>query len=445
MMIFCLLLVLILSLPILVKLKKILFFIVLFFFAAFLNAQVRKEVLFIGNSYTYVNDLPGLIADIAHSKGDTLFYDSNTPGGYTFQQHSTDPLTISKIKSNKWDYVILQEQSQRPSFPPEQVRLLVYPYADTLNRFIKTNDTCSAALFYMTWGRKNGDPEYCPVYPPVCTFEGMQSRLRQSYLEMTQMFNAQVAPVGIVWKLTRELHPEIELYEPDGSHPNLAGSYLAACTFYASLFHKSPVNAYIPPGLNLNNAHIIQNYAHSVVFDSLFTWNIDTATTNAAFTYTALQYGSVQFINKSRNANAYYWDFGDGNFSTEINPIHTYQFCGTSYLVLLKAFNGCQSDMFQSEVLVPCYGINECSTAKYFALFPNPAKNIINIHFYNEESNKNARLILYDCYGKLVFSYDNLTYKKNTLFLPELDDGIYFIQLVLKGECFNLKIQIIQD
>ena len=92
-------------------------FLTLVLFAA--SAQVTK-VLFIGNSYTDVNNLPSLVQNVALANGDTLIVDAYVPGGYTFQGHSTDANCIAKIYSQQWDFVILQEQSQRPSFSPGQ-------------------------------------------------------------------------------------------------------------------------------------------------------------------------------------------------------------------------------------------------------------------------------------------------------------------------------------
>lgn len=59
--------------------------------------QLKKEVLFIGNSYTYYNNLPDLVNEIALSFGDTLVHDSSTPGGSNFNAHSTNTQTLNKI------------------------------------------------------------------------------------------------------------------------------------------------------------------------------------------------------------------------------------------------------------------------------------------------------------------------------------------------------------
>ncbi len=113
-------------------------------------SQDTKKVLFIGNSYTYANNLPQLIHNIALSHGDTLVFDSSALGGYTFNAHSIFQETLDKINSNNWDYVILQEQSQMPSFPPSQVANDVLPYAETLVNLIRANDSCTTPMFFMT-------------------------------------------------------------------------------------------------------------------------------------------------------------------------------------------------------------------------------------------------------------------------------------------------------
>ena len=87
-------------------------------FFTFLNTQAQsltKKVLFLGNSYTYVNNLPQIVADVATSMGDTLIFDSNTPGGYSLFGHLTDTISLGKIAEGNWDYIVLQEQSQMPA------------------------------------------------------------------------------------------------------------------------------------------------------------------------------------------------------------------------------------------------------------------------------------------------------------------------------------------
>ncbi|HEY0262763.1 MAG TPA: hypothetical protein VGB95_07035, partial [Chitinophagales bacterium] len=134
--------------------KKILLLVIVAATITFVNGQsLTKRALFLGNSYTYVNDLPQMIADAAASTNDILIFDSNAPGGYTLQEHSTNSTSLTKIAVGNWDYVVLQEQSQFPSFPDWQVEEDVFPYAKELDSIINAENPCAETVFYMTWGR----------------------------------------------------------------------------------------------------------------------------------------------------------------------------------------------------------------------------------------------------------------------------------------------------
>jgi len=310
--------------------KKSFFFLAIIPILSF--GQLKKEVLFVGNSYTYVNNLPNLVKEIALSFGDTLVHESSTPGGSNFNAHSTNTQTLSKINQQQWDYVVLQAQSQEPSFSPSQVASDTYPYAEILVDSILANSSCTEPLFFMTWGRKYGDQSNCQFYPPVCTYAGMQQRLRESYLDMSFLHNASCSPVGMSWKKSIAIDSTIDLYSTDNSHPSIFGSYLAACTFYASIFKKSAVgSSYWPNAIDSATAYSLQQIGSSTVLDSLAVWNIF----NADFGFQ--QYNdSISFTNLSSNYESVLWDFGDGITSTDENPTHTYALNG-SYTVTLTA------------------------------------------------------------------------------------------------------------
>ena len=177
-----------------------------------------------------------MLKNIALAEGDTLETEAFTVGGAKFSDFCNNPETFERIRSRAWDYVVLQEQSQLPAFPPSQVETECYPFAKQLCDSIRANDSCTQILFFMTWGRENGDQSNCANYEPLCTYDGMQQRLRESYVQMADDNNAIVVPVGLAWKYVRDNYPEINLYQSDGSHPTLEGTYLAACTFYSVVF-----------------------------------------------------------------------------------------------------------------------------------------------------------------------------------------------------------------
>ena len=221
------------------------------------------SILFIGNSLTSVNDLPKTLSDIAKSLGDTVNYDAYDPGSYTFKQDTTDQTALSKIKSQPWNFVVLQEQSELPALQDSRVANEVLPYARELNQDVHDADPATKTVFYETWGYQNGDSQYCESTPTLCSYAAMQNQLIKSYKAMAQKNSVLLAPVGEAWQIVRQTHPEINLYIDD-RHPTPAGTYLAACVFYITLFKKDVTGA-SPLTLDKSQAKILRQIAKQVV------------------------------------------------------------------------------------------------------------------------------------------------------------------------------------
>ena len=317
------------------KLSRLKVIVAFFSISCTVFSQETRKVLFIGNSYTDVNNLPQIVENVAASAGDVLIFDSNTPGGYTLLQHSTNTVTQNKIMADDWDYVVLQGQSQEPITNENNFS----HGAENLKNLIKEHNPCSTPILYMTWGRKNGDALNCPNIPVMCTYEGMDTALKNAYLGVAAHFRTEVSPVSVVWKYLRQNYPNIELYQSDESHPSAAGSYAAACCFYATIFKKDPTLITFNYNLSPTDAAIIRNAAKLNVYDNLSTWDYKQMPI-ADFTYTT---GSgtnqVIFNNTMQNADTYLWDFGDGTTSsTSLNPTHNYTNNGT-YTITLTTTN----------------------------------------------------------------------------------------------------------
>lgn len=344
--------------------KHLFAFLVLLGMLISVSAQSTR-VLFIGNSYTSVNDLPEMTRQLALSLGGTLVVSSSSPGGVTFQGHTTNTTTQNLINQGGWDFVVLQEQSQLPSFPPGQVASDCYPYATVLVDDIRAHSSCAEAVFYMTWGRENGDAQNCASWPPVCTYEGMQERLRLSYLQMAQDNSAECAPAGMAWKRMREEFPAINLYSSDGSHPSIAGSYLVACAMYSTFFRRTTVGATFTSTLDAMTAATIQQVASSVVLDSLNTWNIGINDPVALPEHVDLGGGQVAFSENSANSTSNSWDLGDGSTSTESGFTHTYTAVG-NYPVTYIAMDDCgRADTSVFDVDITTTGIKELHASTF--------------------------------------------------------------------------------
>lgn len=233
------------------------------------EGQKELKVLFVGNSYTDHNDLPTLVKDLACSGGYNLSVSSKSHAGYRFLSHAGDSGTLAKIYSQAWDFVILQNQSQVPGWRPADVASESTPHAVTLADAILANNPNTQIVYYVTWGRENGDAEMCAYYSRVCTFSGHTEALLEGYTLYKDATGGILARVGTAWEaVVDDKRPPFdpgELWKADQSHPKLLGSYLAAATIYAALFNKSPLNLMVPDGISKENGIYLQKTAGSVM------------------------------------------------------------------------------------------------------------------------------------------------------------------------------------
>jgi len=232
-------------------------------------------VLWLGNSYTYVNDVPRTTEalSIADHEPKDFHYDEHTEGGWTWEDHANSELTLNKIASRAWDVVILQEQSQRPAFDEEEVCRDTVPYLDILVKEIKESSPNATIQFYATWGHPYGDADICPDYPQFCSYESMQDALTTTYSTFACMnLPSRLAPVGEGFRKMEELYgldARLSLYRTNGetdNHASVKGSYLSACLHYLAVFgpDATVVGNSEYGGLNEEDATLIQELAEEV-------------------------------------------------------------------------------------------------------------------------------------------------------------------------------------
>ena len=402
-------------------------FIIIFVAVSFFAHSQTKRVLFLGNSYTAVNNLPQLTSNVAASAGDTLIYDSNTPGGYTLNGHSTNSTSLSKIGQGNWDYVVLQEQSQWPSFPIGQVATGCFPYASILDSIIKQNNPCGNTMFYMTWGRKNGDASNCSTWPPVCTYQGMDSLLYLRYMMMADDNDAVVSPVGAVWKYIRQNYPLIELYDFDESHPSLAGSYAAACCFYTSIYREDPTQITFTSTLNSTDAANIRLATKLIVFDSLLNWHIGEYDHSCDFSFNQTLGYTFQFTNLSQNSLGQVWDIG-GYSDTSSSPSYTFPGPGT-YTVNLSSYDDCDTIVTSKSITVIQTALTEYDLLEDLSFYPNPASDKI---ILNAKSLSGISINIFNILGESLIKIDKLP--NNEIEVSSLETGLYLLQLNFGSE-----------
>ena len=205
-------------------------------------AESPKRVLFIGNSYT--GGIRGTLNAMLKHEGIDAEVEYVTPGGKTLAWHWEND-SQQRIRTGNWDVVVLQDQSQTPAYPGLQESF--FKAGGQLVRFIQAQG--AQAVFYMTWGRRDGDKQNRALAPD---YTAMQDRLSASYTKAAEINKASLAPCGEAWRKVRKADPALgkKLYKKDGSHPSAQGAYLVAATFTAVLFEKAPSSIRFEGGLN---------------------------------------------------------------------------------------------------------------------------------------------------------------------------------------------------
>jgi hypothetical protein len=204
--------------------------------------QKTYNILFIGNSYTYYNDMPTvLFKKIAESAGYKVRITAITCGGHYISEFA-DPKdayganvysALDPSARTKYDYVILQDQSVSPA--ADDTRGAFYDGARILVDMIKA--TGAEPIFYATWSRKAGSSILTDY---GWTTEDMTWRLAAAYTAIANELDAKVAYAGLGFAEFYSKMPSIDLHDPDKSHPSYEGSYLAALTLFSTIFNEDP-------------------------------------------------------------------------------------------------------------------------------------------------------------------------------------------------------------
>ena len=164
-----------------------------------------------------------------------------TNGGWTLAQHAGNPPTLEKIRSRRWDVVVIQEQSRIPSYPASRRDPLMFP---PLRKLVaEARKQGALPILYQTWGHRNGNANF-----KGDTFEAMTKRLREGYrAAAADAGNLTIVPVGDIWEKEVAAGNADKLYQKDHSHPTDEGNALTASVFYQAMFPGAEEARNAPP------------------------------------------------------------------------------------------------------------------------------------------------------------------------------------------------------
>lgn len=185
------------------------------------------RVLFIGNSYTYYNNLPGTTETLARAGSCRLDAHQVTMPGGMLSQLWRSGVAVDSIRNGRWDFVVVQEQSLLGGLRVDGEPVIGSPdtFFEYARRFQSEITRAGARLvLFHTWARAGHADD--------------QRMLDYAYFSIGRELGAVVAPVGVAWVSMLGSNPDLTLHLSDGSHPNGLGTYLTATVIAQSVCGK---------------------------------------------------------------------------------------------------------------------------------------------------------------------------------------------------------------
>lgn len=235
------------------------------------------NILFLGNSLMYYNDMPELFANIANASGKKVNVKSVTKGSATISDFADERTEVGSraiplLKNNKWDLVII-EPSRRISPYENTVKEAELASAKKIRELAKAAG--GDVLLYSVWGNNNGKVvEFQALSPTEIPEVAKHLMDRKSHVKFLHEVNLEfaaamggvkVALAGYAFENCIAKYPELNLYHSDERHPSPIGSYLAAAVIYATIFGENVEN--IPYAVSAAPAAgVLEGIANDTVF-----------------------------------------------------------------------------------------------------------------------------------------------------------------------------------
>lgn len=402
------------------------------------HAQDTLRVLFIGNSMTYVEDLPGLLTNLASSNGKTVITAQRTPGGYFLADHIEDPLSLS-LMAQGFDYIVVQEQSSgnmQPALPSPDITRPI----EVIDSIAKAH--CSKLLLYAT-------PGYPETHPwSNETYEDMQAYIIYNYSLTAQSVRAACLPTAHAFRDVIRNHPGMSgmWASPTDHHPGIKGQYLHACVMYSVLYKESAVGSPAPSGMNESDASLLQQTAWNFANDSALQLGyhfIDTFVTGFQRTIAG---SNVLFVDTSSSfIDRIEWDFGDQSGITVSEPVlfqefgaieHSYPDTGCFWLKRRLYWGTCENAMDSALICLQPTSVPDAMGLNPVQLHPNPTSGVIHIRSSDKTS---SSIVITDLGGRVVMGENTLD-RFTTLDISFLPRGVYLVEILNSGGRFHAKV-----
>lgn len=381
-----------------------------------IKAQEVTKVLFIGSTITTSGGMPETFEDIANALGNSTEISKYCPLGTGIINHITDSNVYANFKEGDWDYVILQPATgEAPGYG--------FVISETINQVKMLRDSiihynpCATVVMYenpyAVWGSSASE---------LLTYTTAMDLILENTVAMADSAQGFMAPIGEAYKTSWISNPSYMLWDTPGNiNSNESGAYLGACVLYASIFQQPSLGCTVINSLPMPMVTYFQNMADSIVLNYLSNWRINTYNQFTGFEFSMIA-NEIYFNNLSVNTDSVFWDFGNGQFSTDFNPVIAYSTEGVYPVELTTYKNGCIETRIK-EIGVSFIDLEEFNQGNQFTVFPNPTKDHLTIECITQSLNVFSRI--YNLSGQIV-----LKSKGSSLDVSHLPDGLYYIEII---------------
>lgn len=410
----------------------------------FTHAMAQKpiKVLFIGNSFTYypasATCLPALFKGMAAAAGKTVTTDMVANAGQYFDGpggHSTSATTYAKMRSQSWDYVVLQDnQGYFAGYVNSLGSGTCAAANDRLRDSVYKMHPCAKVIWFSGWGYKGGYPQGIPGDNTV----KMNNRIDSNYQFLNSKYPSQqelIAPFGKAWNNAIAAQPGIEslLFGPDGNHPSATGQYSNAAVLYTMIFKQNPSSInYTPSGVTAANATLLKTKAYQTVMTPYIYNSHHMAKTTPVVT------NNAGVLSVTGSYTSYQWYLNNVAISGATSSTYTPTASG-SYMVI--AYSGNCANNWSFPVALTATGVEENYNSSNVVLYPNPvtSESVIELKDLNWE---NSNITIINMVGQIVQS-QALTSNMYYLHRNDFNTGMYFYTITdSDGNKYTGKINV---
>lgn len=351
------------------------------------------RVLYIGNSFTYFNNMPDMVDSLAKHNQLTVWHYMHAPGGISVGDtgkesyaHMDNPVVYNLIRSKHWHFVVVQDNQGRfvldSAVFPNKSRVIAGHLM--LMDSVKYYHPCARMIWFAGWGLKNGQ---LPNWPSGIS---MINKLLVNYTVLNSTAKETIAPIGEAWK-TCINQSTIDLWSPDEMHPSIEGSYLTALVLFQTMFQISGQNNTYNAGISSSNSLFLQNSANAVISstNSIKKYNLN-GVVSSGIQYNGKLHAPVKFTK-------YQWYLFGNKIPLATDSVYQPTTNGT-YWVTMEDSSGC--------ILKSCYLPIDLATSikkdnlgpLTYNIYPNPFNNTLRIcgnePFHFEISTVTGSLVL---------------------------------------------------